>query len=614
MMKRMITLAVAFTAAGAVFAGRVSFSCPTESIEEYRELAAFAKSVGATHLDACQVEPSIWQWNRDRYDPYPNWSMVRPSLFKFIVPEELKDFLPADYAARNLAALKARAEVLKEFSLKSEFSGFEPAWFPEEAYVRHPEWRGARCDQCRRARAEYYAPCTDNPEVRAIYERTIAELCRVCPFEAFRMRVNDSGSGLCWSRNQYAGANGPLACRERDYADRVVEFLSMFQNGAAKAGLDGVKVNARADFRGDEGAILAKLRPGQSVNNRTARGTASELVVGFPNRFLDYGIPVLALPRMGRLVEQLQAVAAAPDADVNVGLRSCNEPDTRALLKRYLKGGIAPGPAAAGAALEATAADFVDAEHVGRLAAAWADLDRAAAQLDALDTGGHLFLLGTVHQRWLTRPLVAFPGELEGGERAYWRDYIFQAEEEERANDLLMMQGHRWLGGYGGYYVTHLVFDKGVLPRLRAAVAAFRALVPAARDAAAKEYLENALDKAEFYECVVVNAANTIHFQCLMDTVDRELPPEDTLPFIRMQGDPRLYELEEIVRAEIDNSLRMISILRRAKHEVVQHERRKELESVMTLGPDLVAQLEKRIDIMRRHRRDYTRLLKSKNL
>ena len=95
-------------------AASISVACPTQNESEYRQLAEFAKAIGATHLDACQVEDSLWQWNSNRYDPYPNWSMHRPSVFKFIVPPELEKYIPADYAKRNLDNLKMRARVLKE--------------------------------------------------------------------------------------------------------------------------------------------------------------------------------------------------------------------------------------------------------------------------------------------------------------------------------------------------------------------------------------------------------------------------------------------------------------------------------------------------------------------
>ena len=278
-MKRLLLLTL-FAPLAARAASCIALSCPTDNLDEFRAMAAFAKSIGATHLDACQIEPSLWQWEQDRNDPYPNWSMYRPTIFKFIVPDELKAYLPADYAARNLQRLRERAAVLKEFGLKSAFSGMEPAYLPEQAYLDHPEWRGPRCDQARRARTEYYAPCLDDPGMRAIYLRTVTQLCRICPFDRFELRSNDSGSGFCWVQTLYPGMNGPDRCWGGDMATRVVAFMSLLQSGAAQAGLPDTKVNIRANFGGDGPAIRAALRPGQSINNTTKDGTAAVCIRG----------------------------------------------------------------------------------------------------------------------------------------------------------------------------------------------------------------------------------------------------------------------------------------------------------------------------------------------
>ena len=64
---------------------KISLECPTADLREYRKLAELAKELGATHLSASQIEPSMWQWNVNRYDPYPNWSLHRPTVFKYIV-------------------------------------------------------------------------------------------------------------------------------------------------------------------------------------------------------------------------------------------------------------------------------------------------------------------------------------------------------------------------------------------------------------------------------------------------------------------------------------------------------------------------------------------------
>ena len=227
---------------------RIKVSANTANLEEYRKLAEFAKDLGATHLGADQIEPSMWQWNADRKDPYPNWSLQRPTLFKYIVPKELEKYLPADYAKRNLDTLAARVKILKEFGLKATFNGMEPAYLPEQAYREHPEWRGPRCDQTRRSRKAYYAPCLDNPEMRRIYVDAVAELCKTAPFETFELMTNDSGGGLCWYPRLYPGQNGPAACYAVPLADRIVNFLSIFQEGAAKAGIPDAEVNLSRYF------------------------------------------------------------------------------------------------------------------------------------------------------------------------------------------------------------------------------------------------------------------------------------------------------------------------------------------------------------------------------
>ena len=113
---------------------KICLQCETKNLDEYRRLSEFAAEIGVTHVNVGEVEPSLWQWDRNRYDPYPNWGMYHPTLFKFIVPDVLKQYLPVEYAKRNLENLIARVEILREFGLKAAFSGMEPGWLPEEVY------------------------------------------------------------------------------------------------------------------------------------------------------------------------------------------------------------------------------------------------------------------------------------------------------------------------------------------------------------------------------------------------------------------------------------------------------------------------------------------------
>lgn len=612
--KELMAAAASLALAACASGGSLTVGCPTSGIGEFRELAEFAKSIGATHVDACQIEHSLWQWNADRNDPYPNWSMHRPSVFKFIVPPELEAYLPGDYAARNLKALKERAAVLKELGLKADFMGMEPAYLPERAYLDHPAWRGARCDQARRARTEYYAPCVENPEVRKMYVDATAELCRACPFDRFKFRCNDSGSALCWSERLYSGQNGPEACHDIPYGKRVADAMSIFQEGAAKAGLGGAKVNFRASM-GPEAAILPWLKPGQSVNNKTAQGKSAFFVVGFPNRFTDATAPVLGLTRLPRLVQQLQTAEENPGADVEVGLRSPLELCAKELLRRHAKAPVGKGPVAKWQAVREVAAAFVGEEHATELAEGYEALESAVEKTESFYTGGHLFLLGSLHQRWFLRPFVAFPRELKADERDWWRGYIFQAQTEEDAENLLDLQGHRWLSGYGGAVLSNMAISRGALPLAEKALAVFSKAQGWAVDERARRYLEDQAWKVSMYICIMKNARNAIEFQSILDRTDHSAVPCDSSPAIDEQGDLRLHKLNLIVRAEIDNSLKMIEILEKAKDPVFDFAASDAEETIMRLGPKetVIRSLRRRIATMEAHRRDFLRLYRSYN-
>ena len=597
-------------------AASMTLTCPTADLDQYRELAKFAKSIGATHVGADQIEHSLWQWDRNRYDPYPNWSMHRPSVFKFVVPEAMRKYLPQDYADRNLATLKARAEILAEYGLKADFVGMEPAFFPEEAYLEHPRWRGSRCDQARRARFEYYAPCMENEEVKAMYLEAIEKLCRACPFDHFNFRCNDSGAAICWSERLYSGQNGPEQCRDIPYGKRVADVLTVFQEGARRAGLKDAKVNLRADV-GPEEAVIPWLKPGQSVNNVNASGRNASWHIGFPNGVGDCTIGLSGLTRLPYFVEQLQTAERHPGEDVEIGLRSMLEYDAHELLSRYLAKGrrVGEGPVAKWRTVEEIAATFVGAEHAPALAAAWDQLERSFAALNNFQTGGNFILLATIHQRWLTRPLVPFPGELEGEDRSYWRDYIFQAQDEENANDLLDLQGNRWLGGFGGFSLFRMTFDRTLLPCAKKAEAGFAAAVGQAVDARAKRFLGDQLAKIRAYRCILVNAMHAIEFQSILDRTDLTAKPKDVSPEIREQGDYRLHLMNLIVRAEIDNTLDLIGILEKSEDPVFPYAASDRFQTVMKLPPKatLIRDLKHKIALMEKHRRDFLRLYRSYN-
>lgn len=590
---------------------KISIQCGAKTLEEYRRLAQLASELGATHLSVSQVEPSMWMWNLNRYDPYPNWSLDRPTVFKFIVPELLKPYLPQDYADRNLEMLRGRAAILKEYGLKATFDGMEPAYLPEQVYRDHPDWRGPRCDQARRARTEYYAPCIDHPQVRAMYVDAVRQLCQAAPFESFNFLTNDSGGGLCWCEGLYPGKNGPMACAKRPIGERIAGFLNIFQEGAALAGYEA-EVNVLHVDPVDEAAALPKLKKGQSVNNHTLASSGRTFTVGFSAPRQDQASPVALLPRMVAYAEKMQKAQEDHQSNLIIGLRSVDDRDTIAFLKKYY-GKIGKGAVGRYQALTDMACDFVGAAHADTLVEVWDLIEKAIARFEYLATGGHVFSLGTVHQRWLTRPLVAFPAELTPEEKDYYRPFQFQAQSEADADNMLDLQAHRWIGGYSGQNLVDKTVQKA-MPDLERAVSLVEKLIRETGDIPYQQSLKHILLRLKFYICVVRNANHVCGFQTILDRTDYNEKPVDKTPIIREQGDIRYFKVNQIIRNEIDNTLEMIALLEQAQEPILQLADSEDFESVMIFGPDIINDLKKKITIMENHRRDFERLYKSYNL
>ena len=201
----------------------------------------------------------------------------------------------------------------------------------------------------------------------------------------------------------YSGQNGPVACRNRAMADRVADFLSIFQEGAAKCGLEAT-IDVAKFSESDIPAILAKLRPGQSVRNETATSKAAVNIIGFAKPTMDFTFPVACLPRMAYIAEQIQNAQRQPTADDRIFLRALDEVDTLALLKQYLHQPMRTG-------------------------------------------GAHLVLTGNVHQRWLTRPFVPFPAELTAEEKDYWHNFQMPAQTDADSYCLVDIEANRMFSG-----------------------------------------------------------------------------------------------------------------------------------------------------------------------
>ncbi len=578
------------------------FSCPTNTIEEFRLFVKQAAESGGTHVTISDLPKSMWQWDLDRFDPYTNWGMLVATIFKVIVPEALRPFLPGDYARKNLDIITQRCAILKEFGLKAAFLGKEPAWLPEAVYLAYPAWRGPRCEQPRRARKPYYAPCIDHPEILAMYQQAVAELCRHAPIEYFTFLTNDSGGGICWSVSLYPGPNGPAWCESRNYAERVVGFMDAIQNGAKAAGyVAEVSMYYGSGYisQAEVASVIPALQPGQSLNQKTREGFNPTRLIGYP--FYDNAVgPVPGIPQAWRIAEHLQDAEKDPAANLAYTFDYLDYPEFYALIRQFQKN---PAPDVAGRMenLLQTAIAQVGKEHAGVLMNVWEKISRAIYYIKSLG-GDPIMLVGSVNQRWITRPLVPFPMELLPEEKDYYRQFQFQANSEAEAADLMNIQGFEIINGYSGSLLAGNLFNQAI-NQIKSAVEDLHA----ARQRGMTDKMDLLILRLKVLICIYRNALYAVQYQDILDRTDYTQPPQE-VNIYPQDGDQLLREIQIVTRHDVDNTQELIQLLSATKEVLILTAPTPEEEDIFLLGPNLIEQLQQKIDITLKHQWDVHRL------
>lgn len=586
---------------------RTYFFYPTGSIEEFEAFARKAKEFGASHIYVSDLPKSIWQWNLDRKDPYPNWGMESSAIFKVVVPEQLKEFLPVDYAAGNMEILKRRGAVLEQLGLKAAFHACEPGWLPEAVYRAYPHWRGVRCDHPRRATKAYFSPCIDQPEVLEVYRSAIEALCRNVPIEHFNFKTNDAGGGLCWSQASYAGMNGPEHCKHRTMAQRVTGFLDAVQNGAARAGMTASAAFTMGFKEEEIQALLPNLKERQFIVGKDVHGKKIESNIGFFNNYYSScTYPVIGIPQLMRFLEELEGAYEQQTPLKRISILPTESEECFEILRQFEKEPT-HGIVDRYTLLNRVAGKWVGEDLAHLLVDCWDHIYRGVETMRPIDNGGNVVLLGCVSQRWINRPFVAFPMELKPEEKDYYREFQFQANSEEEAADLMNLQGQEHINGYSGTWLATKLMEKSV-GNYRKAMEIIEELLGKVPDVPYAQSLRAVHTGIQALICFVKNAIHAACFQEILDRTDYSAVPQDSTRVWTDQGDPRLKELQNIIRAEMDNALELARILETSQTPVLHLAKSSEKEDSFTLGPNLAEQLKKKVHIMQDHWLDLNRL------
>jgi hypothetical protein len=556
--------------------------------------AAAAKESGGTRLAITTgLPPSLWQFDPPD-DPYPGWFVHQPSILKIFPPQELQPFVSLDYAARAVKILEERCKILRKYGLKGAWNSNEPQVLPEAFFAAYPRLRGPRVDQPNRSRVPRFAPCVDEPETLRLYRDALKTLWAHCPeVDSFSFLTTDSGSGFCWVPGLYPGINGNSNCKERPMEDRVAGFLMNFQEVGRGAGVATVMVNINPisprqwmtpSFSPEVlAAIMRKLPAGLAVSGREGPDgrpfSGARAGGNGGNGGAGAFYPIVGLP---------SAPARGGGGRGGRGGGSVSVQIERLTAER-----------------KAAAAQVGD-ELADDVVTVWSSLDDATARLAALDFGGML-RFGHVLARWIDRPMVPFPAELQPDEKDYYYRHLFQAKGEEQADDLVDIQAMREYEGWGAKLLFQRVIEL-TAPSVRSAIAAARRVAAGTKDEKVRATWNVHVIRIEVLLCLLQSADNMVGYQAQLDRVRAlELKPEVNPP-LGVQSSWDRTDMMETARKEIDNAVRLRELLTSTTEPLLDLAPTPEEEYVMRLGPDLPAQLKRKIDVMNAHWRDYDRI------
>ena len=586
------------------------FHIETASLEEFEAAAKLVKELGGTHMMVGDLPRSMWMWDRDRSDPYSNWSMGHAQFFKVVCPPQLEKYLPQEHIRECRELVVSRCRILKQIGLKGAFYSNEPFWLPEEVYREHPSWRGARCDHPRRSRKPYYSPNIDNEEVLSMYRYAVQKLCEDTGIDFFIVMSNDSGAGISWSSGTYAGPNGPMAVRKKPMSERICGFMDALTEGARKGGAEPViHLNANIDFKDREAAIDAVwplLKEGQVVNDRDCRG--EQPISCFANPFQSKP-PVLGIPKMVSFCRYMKKALESGSHYLVLDIPRTDMKEAEHYLKLLKDSAPVRDMGDGFALLKRCAAELAGEQAASSLVDAWYEIDESYTHL--LHPGLDLMMYGCQHQRWINRPFVLYPEELTEEEYGYYRPYQFQAMTPERGYDLMDMQGIEGVRGFTAAFMLTQTMTKAE----NSLDAAVRDLETAAALAAedAKQDLKMLIRRLKVQKCFFRNIVNAVQFQELKDRTDFTKEPELSLRW-PTRNDSRAEEFQNISRSEIENVLELADLLEGHEREILHMTDAQEKEDIFCYGPHIVEQLRKKADTMWNHMLDANRVYESNNV
>ena len=252
--------------------------------------------------------------------------------------------------------------------------------------------------------------------------------------------------------------------------------------------------------------------------------------------------------------------------------------------------------------LRTVAADLAGEAGADALVEAWHKI--ATGLLHFRDSNIEGLSVCSVNQRLINRPFVLFPAELTWEEKSYYRPFLFQANDETQADDLLNWQCTSFIRGPYAVFLASKALGRAV----QANQEAIDALLIGGEDPS----FAVLADRLRLLNAFYMNVVHAMKYQDIIDSTDFSIPPEIS-PRWPIDADQKLLDYEALTRAEIDNTLEIIRLIEGRERQMLVAAPTPELEDIFLLSPEITSQLRRKIAIMEAHRLDGKRAFVTHN-
>jgi hypothetical protein len=568
---------------------------------------AIAANVGPTP-EQRWVEGDTWEY----------FSFINAALFKVFETDLISGYFKPETYRLNQETLRWKNAILKKYRMRACMGAMrEPQWMPTPWYDDKPEIKGCACEHPSIALAPHYALNIDHPRVLDHYRQMARQLAELAPcVDMLSFNTNDSGAGINWCRGLYPGPNGPEVARDRDMGERMREWMQAVFDGGRAAGVSYRLVWNLCHFTPEElqstaramGDSITMLSPNSDKCNtpftgyrlhihlKAVAGTGSRVTTtAHTDGGYEYA-PMRALPLMHMAGESLMALRDA-------GVRTLSEayiqagplPGSKAPLQLLVESCVKDCPADMHdmeSRVFAVARSLVGSEHAPVLYDAWRDLDLAHRSWRGEWEHFLYFFYSIVGRRWLTRPFVPDPARLTGEERGYWSEFVMKDRDMKLGFRTLFACENRImfsLPDYHWYYDALEVMDQYLTHGINGLD---RRLAALEKGAPAGVWMKDQRDRMDMLRCLV---RCNLHATGMQWIIDRFAGRPDADKYAQPREKKRMYDM---IDGEIRNCRDIIRLLGNAVAPLIAQGE----ESTYVLPVNLAALLEKKIEVMQRHR------------